>query len=46
MGAPGRTTIYELAKANKLRLMVVGGRTMVCGASLRTLLGVSTANLA
>jgi hypothetical protein len=42
MGAPGRTKIYELAKCGQLKLLHVGGRTMVDGASLRTLLGVAT----
>ena len=41
MGAPGRTKIYELANAGKLKLLHVAGRTMVCGASLRKLLEVS-----
>ncbi len=38
LGAPGRTTIYDLAKAGKLRLLKVAGRTMVDGDSLRALL--------
>ena len=41
MGAPGRTKIYELAKCGKLRLLHVYGRTLVCGDSLRELLGVA-----
>ena len=41
MGAPGRTKIYELAKCGKLKLLHVAGRTMVDGASLRALLGVT-----
>jgi hypothetical protein len=38
MGAPGRTTIYNLAKQEKLKLLRVAGRTMVDGDSLRALL--------
>ena len=38
MGAPGRTKLYELAKAGELKLLHVAGRTMVCGESLRALL--------
>ena len=34
MGAPGRTKIYELVKNGKLKLLCVGGRTMVDGNSL------------
>ena len=41
MGAPGRTTIYALAKQGRLRLIKVGGRTLVDGASLRALLGAN-----
>ena len=41
MGAPGRTKIYELAKSGELKLLHVAGRTLVDGASLRALLGVS-----
>jgi hypothetical protein len=41
MGGPGRTMIYSLAKQGKLRLVKVGGRTMVDGASLRALLGAA-----
>jgi hypothetical protein len=41
MGAPGRTKIYEMAKAGKLRLIKVAGRTMVDGNSLRALLGAA-----
>jgi hypothetical protein len=41
MGAPGRTKIYELAKCGKLKLLHVAGRTLVDGASLRALLGVT-----
>ncbi len=38
MGGPGRTKIYELAKAGKLQLIRVGGRTLIDGDSLRALL--------
>jgi hypothetical protein len=38
MGGPGRTKLYELAKAGKLQLVHVGGRTLVDGDSLRALL--------
>lgn len=38
MGAPGRTTIYKLAKRGELRLLHVAGRTLVAGDSLRALL--------
>ena len=41
MGAPGRTKIYELAKSGSLKLLKVAGRTLVDGASLRALLGVT-----
>jgi len=41
MGAPGRTKIYELAKRGELKLLHVAGRTLVDGASLRELLGIS-----
>ncbi len=41
MGAPGRTKIYELAKQGQLKLLHVAGRTLVDGASLRALLGVT-----
>jgi hypothetical protein len=41
MGGPGRTKIYELAKRGELKLIDVAGRTMVDGASLRTLLGIT-----
>ena len=41
MGAPGRTKIYELAKAGRLKLLHVAGRTLVDGDSLRALLQVS-----
>ncbi len=43
MGAPGRTTIYKLAKEGKLKLVKVCRRTMVDAASLRALLGVEAA---
>jgi hypothetical protein len=38
MGGPGRTKLYELAKAGKLKLVRVAGRTLVDGDSLRRLL--------
>jgi hypothetical protein len=38
MGGPGKTKLYELARQGKLRLVRVGGRTLVEGDSLRTLL--------
>ncbi len=38
MGGPGKTRIYELAQEGKLRLVRVGGRTLIDGDSLRTLL--------
>jgi hypothetical protein len=41
MGGPGRTKIYDLAKVGKLKLLRVAGRTMVDGASLRALLGIT-----
>jgi hypothetical protein len=43
MGAPCKTKIYELVKNGELKMLCVGGRTMVSGDSLRALLGVSTA---
>jgi hypothetical protein len=42
MGGPGRTKIYELARRGELKLINVGGRTMVDGTSLRALLGVGS----
>jgi hypothetical protein len=38
MGGPGKTRIYELAAEGKLRLVRVGGRTLIDGDSLRSLL--------
>ncbi len=38
MGGPGKTRIYELAQEGKLRLVRVGGQTLIDGDSLRTLL--------
>lgn len=38
MGGPGKTRCYALAKLGKLRLVRVGGRTLIDGDSLRTLL--------
>jgi hypothetical protein len=43
MGAPGRTSIYKLAKQGRLKLLRVAGRTLVDGDSLRTLLRGSPA---
>jgi hypothetical protein len=37
----GRTTLYKLAQQGQLRLVRVYGRTLVCGDSLRALLGVA-----
>lgn len=37
MGGFGRTTAYKLKKEGLLRFLKVGGRTLVCGASLRAL---------
>jgi hypothetical protein len=37
----GRTTLYKLAQQGQLRLVHVYGRTLVCGDSLRALLGVA-----
>jgi hypothetical protein len=39
MGAPGRTTVYKLAKQGRLKLLRVAGRTLVDGDSLRALRG-------
>jgi hypothetical protein len=36
-----RSTLYRHAQAGRLRLLKVGGRTLVCAASLRALLGVA-----
>jgi hypothetical protein len=41
MGGPGRTKLYQLAKSGRLKLIHVGGRTLVDGDSLRALLGVA-----
>jgi hypothetical protein len=41
MGAPGRTKIYELIAAGRLESVVVAGRRMIVGDSLRRLLGAS-----
>ncbi len=38
LGGPGKTKLYDLARDGKLRLVRVGGRTLVEGDSLRTLL--------
>lgn len=41
LGAPGRTKIYELAKAGRLTLRKIDGRTLIDGNSLRQLLKAS-----
>ncbi len=41
MGAPGRTKTYELIAQGKLKSVVVGGRRMIVGDSLRALLTVA-----
>lgn len=41
MGAPGKTKLYELKKSGQLRFIKSAGRTMICGDSLRKLLGVT-----
>jgi hypothetical protein len=38
MGGIGRTLLYKLAREGRLRLVKAGGRTLVCGDSLRALL--------
>jgi hypothetical protein len=38
LGAPGRTKIYALAKAGRLTLRKIDGRTLIDGDSLRDLL--------
>ena len=38
LGAPGRTKIYALAKAGRLTLRKIDGRTLIDGDSLRILL--------
>jgi hypothetical protein len=38
LGAPGRTKIYSLAKAGRLTLRKIDGRTLIDGDSLRALL--------
>jgi hypothetical protein len=38
LGGPGRTKMYQLAKAGRLTLIKVDGRTLVGGDSLRSLL--------
>jgi hypothetical protein len=42
MGGPGKTSIYALAKAGKLKLVRIGSRTLVDGDSLRALLREGT----
>ena len=41
VGGPGRTKVYELVAEGQLKLVHVGGRSRITGASLRTLLGAS-----
>jgi hypothetical protein len=41
LGAPGRTKIYALAKAGRLTLRKIDGRTLIDGDSLRQLLKAS-----
>jgi hypothetical protein len=36
-----RSTLYRQAAAGRLRLVRVGGRTLVCAASLRALVGAA-----
>ncbi|TLU71224.1 helix-turn-helix domain-containing protein [Lichenicoccus roseus] len=43
MGGFGRTLLYKLAKEGRLRLLKAGGRTLVCGDSLRALIAGRTA---
>jgi predicted DNA-binding transcriptional regulator AlpA len=38
MGGPARTTIYKLAREGRLKLVKLGGRTLVEGDSVRNLL--------
>ena len=38
MGGFGRTTAYELVKQGRLKLLRVGGRSLICVGSLRALL--------
>jgi hypothetical protein len=40
MGAPGKTTIYKLARSGRLEMFSVNGRTMISGDSLRALLNI------
>ncbi|MBD0276030.1 MAG: helix-turn-helix domain-containing protein [Acetobacteraceae bacterium] len=37
MAGIGQTLVYKLAKEDRLRLLKAGGRTLVCGDSLRAL---------
>lgn len=36
-----KATLYRHRNAGRLRMVTVGGRTLVCGASLRKLLGAA-----
>jgi hypothetical protein len=40
MGLPGRTTIWKMRKAGTLEEVVVGGRILLTGDSVRRVLGV------
>ena len=42
MGGFGRTMAYELVKQGRLKLLRVGGRSLICGDSLRALLDQGT----
>ena len=42
MGGFGRTMAYELVKQGRLKLLRVGGRSLICGDSLRALLNQGT----
>lgn len=42
MGGFGRTMAYELANRGELKLLRVGGRSLICGDSLRALLNQGT----
>ena len=45
VGGPGRTKTYELVAEGKLKLIRVGGRSRITGASLRSLLGAEEQEL-
>ena len=46
VGGPGRTKVYQLVNQGKLKLVRVGGRSRITGASLRALLGGEDAGMA